>query len=213
MNARWFSQHPGLPSSVAGDLGSTTPSSCFPITNLPCHLPLCHHGSSVSQAPCALTPGFQPGWATFNSSTWSPQFFLPGRCPHFTPEVSSPSFPPLLPDQVSHSGAQVSSTPQVLIPQSFSLGCFSPPVYATSTNEAQDPFFSLFGVQEVDGTEHNSPWLYQEVPRRAQPETSCSVHAAIDWSTVSTDRNTKEFSCQTYKPLPCVCKLQFITAL
>lgn len=98
-------------------------------------------------------------------------------------------------------------------PPSFSLGCFSPPVYTTSTNKAQDPFFSPFGVQEVNGTEHNSLELCQEIPRRAVPETSCSVHAAIDWSTVSTDRKTKEFSCQTYKPLPCVCKLQFSKGL
>lgn len=209
MNACCFSQHPGLPFSCVGSR-QHNPVTPLPTADLPCHLPLCQQPSSVSQAPCAFSPGLQSWWATFHSSAQAPRISLPGT---FHSSSFQPPFPTPTPRPgFLQRGPSIFCTPSPQ-PQSFSLGCFSPPIYTTSTNKTRAPTSSPFGVQEVNDTECRSPWLCQKAPRRALPETSCSVPAAIDHSTVSADRNIKEFSSQTYKPPLGVCKLQFSKGL
>jgi len=88
--------------------------------------------------------------ATFHPSSFHPWFSKPAPRPGFLRRGPSPR------------------------PQSFCLGCFSPPIYATSTNKGQDPSSSPSGVQEGNDAERKSLWLCQEAPRRALPETSCS---------------------------------------
>lgn len=187
------------------DLDSTIPSSRSP--------PL----TSPVTSPCATTPAPCRGLPVP-----SPPDSSPGR-PLSTLQHNLPGFPcqavghitfQQYPAPVSHPNSQtrfLTAGPQYLLhsksPASIFLGCFSPPVYATSTNKGQDPSSSPSGVQEVNGTGHKSLWLCQEAPRRALPKTSRSVPAATDQSRVSTDRNIKEISSQTYKPLPGVCKL------
>ena len=82
MNARCFSQHPGLLFSCVGSCQHNPV-----ISNLPCHLPLCHHCSSVSQAPCALSPGGPLPTLPHNLSS-----FLCQAVGHISPQ----QFPPLV---------------------------------------------------------------------------------------------------------------------
>lgn len=150
--------------------------------------PVPHRGLSVP--PHLVSSPFRP-LSSLHYITISP-VFLAKLFPHFTPAVYSLFPTPNPRPGFLKEGLSIFSiaSPQ---PQSSSLGCFSPPVYATFRNKGQDPSSSSqFGGQVVNDAEHKSPWLCQKAPRRALPWTSFSVPAATDKSTVSTNRNIKQ---------------------
>lgn len=192
MNACCFSQHLGLIPLQLQRSWQHNPIILLPTADLHHHVPLCHHPSSMSQAPYALTPGFQPWLATFHSAAQSsPQVSLTGCCPHFTPAFSSPFPTPVLRPDFLQWGPSIFATPNPQ-PQSFPLGCFSWPIYATSANKGQDPPHCLGSSRwMIQSTSLcGCAWRHQE---RCQ-KPPCSVSAAIDQRTISTDWNIKEIS-------------------
>lgn len=138
-------------------------------------------------------------------STISP-IFLAQLSPTFHPSSSQPQFPTPAPRPgFLQWGPSIFSTPSPQF-QSFTAGCFSPPVYPNSTNEGQVPSSSSLGVQEAIDTEHKSAWLYQKAPRRALPETSHSVPAAINRpGHESPQTETSKRSAATFRSLCQVC--------
>lgn len=169
MSACCFSQHPELPLSCMGSQ-KHNPSFLLPSANLLCPLPLCHCPSSMHRFPVPsflVSSGPDSHFLLF--STISP-IFLVQLLPTFHPSSFQPQFPTPAPRPgFLQWGPNIFSTPSTQF-QSFTAGCFSLPVYANSANKVQVPSFSLLGIQEAIDTEHKSPWLYQEAPRRALPE-------------------------------------------
>lgn len=190
----------GFP-SVAWDLRSTIPASCSPVPTSSVPPPKFHVPGSLF--PHSWSPALIDHFPPF--STISP-IFLVQLWPTFHPSSFQPQFPTLTPRPVFLQwGPSTFSTPSPQF-QSFTAGCFSPPVYANSTNKGQFPSSSLLGIQEVIDTEHKSPWLYQEAPRRELPEISHSVPAAIDRPEhKSPQTETSKTSVATLKSICQVC--------
>lgn len=184
--------------SALRDLGSTTLPPCSPLLTCP-----------YATMPALLVPS--PPVGLFPLFGTIPPVFL-GKLTLCFPWHTSPH---LFPAPVSHPSSQTRfltffSTPSPQ-PRSFSLCCFSPPIYATCRHQGQNTSSSRFCVKELNVAELMSLCLCQQAWRRALAETSCWDPAATDQSTLCAEETSS--SCQTCKPLPGVCKLQFSKGL